>query len=81
MSIKNLLLLGGALAGAAYLKDKDRRDRLVGQARGFLDRMKSRATELAGEVQGKGDQPLDGMSQQPREPGAFASPRYSSFDS
>jgi hypothetical protein len=48
MTIKNLLMLGGVLAGAAYLQDKGRRERLIGQARGLFDKAKARATELAG---------------------------------
>lgn len=62
MTIKNLILLGGALAGAAYLKDKSRRDRLVGQARGIIDQAKTRATEIAGQVKAKGSEALEAVS-------------------
>lgn len=55
MTIKNLFLLGSVLAGAAYLQNKGRRDRLVGQARGAIDRAKTRASELVSSVQHKTD--------------------------
>jgi hypothetical protein len=50
MTIKNLLMLGGVIAGAAYLQDKGRRDRLFGQARGLFDKAKARASELASQT-------------------------------
>lgn len=53
MTLKNLFILGSALAGAAYLKDKTRRDRFMGQARGLIDKVKARATEVAGDVKEK----------------------------
>lgn len=56
MTIKNILMLGGVLAGAAYLQDKKRRDRLVCQARDLLDKAKTRASGLADQVESKAHQ-------------------------
>jgi hypothetical protein len=53
MTIKNLLMLGGVLAGAAYLKDKTRRDRVLTRARGAIDQAKTRASGLAERVESK----------------------------
>lgn len=72
MTLKNLFILGGALAGAAYLKDKTRRERFLGQARGFIDQVKTRATEVASEVQSKGSEALKSVSSSPA-PTNFAS--------
>jgi hypothetical protein len=72
MTIKNLFILGGAIAGAAYLKDKTRRDRFMGQARGFIDKMKARASEVASEVQSKGSDALDSVSN--RTPSSYTPP-------
>lgn len=47
MTLKKLFVLGGALAGAALLQDKGRRERVFGQARGIFDQLKARASELA----------------------------------
>lgn len=56
MTLKNIFMLGSVIAGAAYLRDKGRRDRLVGQARGVLDKAKTRATQIAGQIQSKGSE-------------------------
>ena len=72
MTIKKLFILGGALAGAAFLKDKTRRERFMGQARGFIDKVKTRATEVAGKAESKGSESLDSMSN--RVPSNLASP-------
>jgi hypothetical protein len=48
MTLKNLFMLGGVIAGAAYLKDQSRRERLFGQARGFLDKAKAKVEEMRG---------------------------------
>ena len=77
MTLKNLFIVGGALAGAAYLKDKSRRERFLGQARGFMDQLKARATDLATEVKSKGSGALDSVSKP--APSHVASP--SSFGS
>lgn len=53
MTLKNMFMLGSVLAGAAYLQDKGRRDRVFGQARGLIDRAKSRASEIAGQIQSR----------------------------
>ena len=53
MTLKNLVMLGGVLAGAAYLQNKNRRERVVGSARGALDKWKARAQELAHQVETK----------------------------
>jgi hypothetical protein len=53
MTIKNMLMLGGILAGAAYLKDKTRRDRVTGKARDLIDQAKTRASSLAQRVESK----------------------------
>ncbi|HUQ03393.1 MAG TPA: hypothetical protein VM261_12910 [Kofleriaceae bacterium] len=53
MTIKNLLMLGGVLAGAAYLKDKTRRDRVFGKARDMLDQAKTRASGIAEKVESR----------------------------
>jgi len=53
MTIKNMLMLGGVLAGAAYLQNKSRRDRLFGQARGVIDKAKTRASDLAHQVEAR----------------------------
>lgn len=72
MTIKKLFILGGALAGAAFLKDKTRRERFMGQARGFIDKMKTQATAVAGKVESKESESLDSMSN--RVPSHLASP-------
>ena len=53
MTFKNMFLLGGVLAGAAYLQNKSRRDRLIGQARGVLDNAKARAVDITHKVEAK----------------------------
>jgi hypothetical protein len=73
MTLKKLIILGGALAGAAYLKDKSRRDRFMGQARGFIDQMKTKASEVASEVKSKGSDALNSVSSNPA-PSHFTSP-------
>ena len=80
MTIKNLLLLGGVLAGAAYLKDKTRRERLMGQARGFIDQAKSRATEIAGQVKAKGSEALESVTHRNASQSAEQVNPPSSFD-
>lgn len=47
MTMKKLLMLGGVLAGAAFLQNKQRRDRLFGQARDLFDKAKARTSDLA----------------------------------
>src|SRR5690606_10931886 len=46
MTFKKLFLLGSVVAGAAYLQNKSRRERLFGQARDLLDRAKHRASDV-----------------------------------
>lgn len=53
MTIKNMLMLGGVLAGAVYLKDKTRRDRVLSRARDMLDQAKTRASGLAERVESR----------------------------
>jgi hypothetical protein len=81
MTFKNLFILGGALAGAAYLKDKTRRDRFMGQARGFIDQVKSRASEIAGQVQAKGSEAIDSVSNRTPDYGSSSSFDRSSYES
>jgi hypothetical protein len=73
MTLKKLFILGSALAGAAYLKDKTRRDRFMGQARGFIDKMKTKATEVASDVKAKGSETLNSVSN-PAPSSSFTSP-------
>lgn len=51
MTLKKLFILGGVLAGAAYLQNKSRRDRLITQGRDLFDRAKTRASKLAHRVE------------------------------
>ena len=53
MTLKGMLMLGGVLAGAAYLKDKQRRDRVVGRARGLIDQAKTRVADVRTQVEEK----------------------------
>jgi hypothetical protein len=46
MTMKKLFMLGGVLAGAAYLRNKDNRDRLFGRVRDMLDKAKTSASDL-----------------------------------
>lgn len=53
MTLKNMFLLGGVLAGAAYLQNKSRRDRLMTQGRNLLDKARTRAVEITHKVESK----------------------------
>jgi hypothetical protein len=53
MTLKGMLMLGGVLAGAAYLQDKNRRDRVVGRARDLIDQAKTRAADISRQVESK----------------------------
>jgi hypothetical protein len=53
MTLKTLVILGGAIAGAAYLQNKNRRDRVFTGARDLIDRIKTRAESVGSEVQSK----------------------------
>lgn len=59
MKLKNMLLLGGVLAGAAYLQNKSRRERVFGQARGLMDQAKTRASDLAHKVENRAREVAD----------------------
>ncbi|KAB2906872.1 MAG: hypothetical protein F9K40_05835 [Kofleriaceae bacterium] len=55
MTFKKLFLLGSAVAGAVYLQDKSRRERLFGQARDLLDRAKTRASDVTQRIERKAE--------------------------
>jgi hypothetical protein len=64
MTLKGMLMLGGVLAGAAYLQDKQRRDRAFGRARDMLDKAKSRVADVSRQVESavdsaKAEKPAD----------------------
>ncbi len=84
MTIKNMLMLTGLLAGAAYLRDKGRRDRLVGKARGLIDQAKTRASDLAHQVESKASDAGDSLTTHSKDNGvaggAGATTRSSSYD-
>jgi hypothetical protein len=59
MTLKGLFMLGGVIAGAAYLGDKQRRDRLAGRARDLIDQAKTRAADISRQVEAKVDEVVD----------------------
>ncbi len=62
MTIKNLMLLGAGLGVAALLRDKGRRDKLIGQARSMFDNARERLETAKNTV--TSDKPANGT----REP-------------
>jgi uncharacterized protein YjbJ (UPF0337 family) len=85
MTIKNMFMLTGLLAGAAYLRDKGRRDRLVGKARGLIDQAKTRAGDLAHQVESKASQAASALDSTTSKDngvssGAGATTRSSTYD-
>lgn len=59
MTLKKMFMLGGVLAGAAYLQNKSRRDRLISQGRDLLDRAKTRASDVAHKVETRAHDVID----------------------
>lgn len=53
MTFKKMFILGSVLAGAAYLQNKGRRDKVFGQARDLMDKAKTRASDVAHKVESK----------------------------
>lgn len=80
MTIKNMLMLTGVLAGAYYLRDKGRRDRLMSKARGAIDKAKTRATELADKAESKGAEAMETLRRDTSTTGA-SSNGTSGYDS
>jgi hypothetical protein len=81
MTIKNLFVLGSVLAGAAYLQDKGRRERVFGKARGLIDQAKSRASELKGKLESKATELTGSDRHDDGATSSAGSSSYSSFDS
>lgn len=82
MTLKKLALLGGALAGAAYLRDKTRRDSFMQKARGLVDQARDRIGSISGQQQGQNDEMASSSGESgfrdygaPYTPSSTSSPR------
>lgn len=79
MTFKNMFLLGGVLAGAAYLQNKSRRDRLMTQGRDLLDKAKTRAADITHKVESKLETRTgDSIASTKRDNGVSTSPSTAS---
>ncbi len=80
MTLKKLAILGGVLAGAAYLQNKGRRDRAFTGARDMFDKVKSRAQEVGHQAQAKIDS-VRGTEKTEKKDPSFASTTTSGLGS